>query len=541
MASKQLVFDTEAREKVKAGVEKLARAVVSTMGPRGRTALIDKGWGAPTVTKDGVSVAEDIELRCPYENCGAQMVRQVASKTSDAAGDGTTTATLLAESIFSEGLRYEVAGHSPADINRGINYAVEEVVKYLSKNTRNVESKRDVSFVATVAANNDKRVGSIIADAQEKVGRDGVITVADGKTAETEVRVVEGMQFDRGYLSPQFVTNTKEMKVELESAFVLVVEDKITNVQSLVPILEKVSKSNKPLLIIAENIEGEALATLVVNKMRGILPVAAVKAPGYGDRRKAMLQDIAVLTGGTAVMKDLGKDLKDVDIADLGSARKILIDSDNCTIVEGAGATKAIKGRCDEIRAAVEKTTSDYDREKLQERLARLAGGIAEIRVGAATETEMKELKARVEDALHATRAAMNGGILPGGGTALLRASEALVKTKAPEDAWQVGVDIVRKAIRKPLRQIVANAGQTDAVIATKILDEKDFAHGYDALNEKFGDMFEFGIVDPLKVTESALTNAASVATMLLTADCIITDTPKDEGDQGGMPDEMAY
>jgi chaperonin GroEL len=544
MAAKQLTFETEAREKIKRGVDKLARAVVSTMGPLGRAALLDKGWGAPTVTKDGVSVADEIDLKCPYENCGAQMVRSAASKTSDIAGDGTTTATLLAQAIFSEGLRYEVAGHSPSDINRGISAAVAEVTAYLGKKAKKITDKRDIAFVATVASNNDKAVGKIIADAQEKVGKDGVITVSEGKGAETEVKVVEGMQFDRGYLSPQFVTDPKAMRVVFENCFVLVFEDKLTSVQKLVPLLEKASKSNKPLLIIAENVEGEALATLVVNKLRGILPCAAVKAPGYGDRRKAMLQDIAILTGGKAIMNDTGVDLESVAIADLGRAKRVIIDSENTTIVEGAGQTKDIHARIAQIRGEIDKTTSDYDREKLQERLAKLAGGIAEVRVGAPTETEMKELKARVEDALHATRAAMEGGILPGGGVALLRASEALAKFKLSNPSEQVGVDIVRAAIQRPAKQIAANAGKPDAVIAAKILAVKSDSHGYDALNDKFGDMFEMGIVDPAKVTISALTNAASVATMLLTTDCIVTDVPKkDEGhdhDHGGM-DDMDY
>ena len=539
MAAKQLTFNVEARDKIRTGVEKLARAVVATMGPKGRTALLDKGWGSPNVTKDGVSVAEEIDLKCPYENCGAQMVRSVASKTSDVAGDGTTTATLLAESIFTEGLRYEVAGHAPSDINWGINAALAEVTKYLEGQTRKIEGRRDVEFVATVAANNDPQVGKIIADAHEKVGKDGVTTVSEGKSAETEVKVVEGMEFDRGYLSSQFVTNSKDMKVELDDCFVLVHEEKLTSIAPLIPLLEKVSKSGKPLLIIAENVEGEALATLVVNKMRGILPVCAVKAPGYGDRRKAMLQDLAVLTGGEAFMADLGKDLKSAEINDLGRARKVIITADNTVIAEGAGSTESIQARISQIRADIENTTSDYDREKLQERLAKLAGGIADIRVGAATETEMKELKARVEDALHATRAATEGGILPGGGVALLRASEALKGFKAANDRQQAGVAILAAAIRKPILQICKNAGRAGEVIASKVLADSSASFGYDALNEKYGDMFELGIVDPLKVTVSALTNAVSAATMLLLTDCIITNVPsKDEGDD---MDEMPY
>ena len=531
MGAKQLTFDSEAREKIRTGVDKLVRAVASTMGPKGRTALLDKGWGSPNVTKDGVTVAEEIDLKDKYENCGAQMVRAVASKTSDVSGDGTTTATVLAGAIFTEGLKQEVAGHSPAAINRGINFAVSEVVKLLQKQSKKVSGKQDIQFVAAVAANNDKRVGKIIAEAQEKVGKDGVTTVDESKTAETEVKVVEGMQFDRGYLSPQFVTDQANMKTEFSNAYVLIHEDKITSVQKLVPILEKVSKSGKPLVIIAESVEGEALATLVVNKLRGILPCCAVKAPGYGDRRKAMLSDIAILTGAKAIMKDIGVELNDIDIKDLGRAKKITIDGDNTTIIEGAGTSKDIQARIAQIRSEIENTTSDYDGEKLQERLARLAGGIAEIRVGAATETEMKELKARVEDALHATKAAVDGGILPGGGAALLRVSEKIATLKAPKAEEQVGVDILRAAITKPIKQIAENAGKADAVVASKVLAGKSASFGYDALGDRYGDMYEFGIVDPANVTITALQNAASVATMLLSTDCIITDLVKDDED----------
>ncbi len=541
MGSKQLTFDVDARGKIRKGVEKLARAVVSTMGPKGRTALLDKGWGSPNVTKDGVSVAEEVELKDAYENCGAQMVRSVASKTSDVAGDGTTTATLLAEAIFTEGLRYEVAGHSPADINRGIQYALQEVIKRLKKQARPVDTKRDIAFVATVAANNDKSVGKIIADAQEKVGKDGVITVSEGKTAETEVKVVEGMEFDRGYLSSQFTTNQEEMKVEFDDCYILIHEDKITNIQKLVPLLEKMSKSGKPLLILAENVEGEALATLVVNKLRGILPCCAVKAPGYGDRRKAMLEDIAILTNGKAFTSDLGLDLAKADVADLGRAKKVVITADSTIILQGAGKNADVQERVQQIRRNIDEATSEYDKEKLQERLAKLAGGIAEVRVGAASETEMKELKARVEDALHATRAATEGGILPGGGVALLRASKALEKVKASNESEQVGIDVVRAAIAKPTKQILRNAGLSEAVIASKILAEKSDSYGYDVVSDKYGDMFELGIVDPTEVTISALTNAVSVATMLLTTDCIITDVPKKEDEADGAPDEMDY
>ncbi|MBX3458386.1 MAG: chaperonin GroEL [Planctomycetes bacterium] len=541
MPAKQIVFDAAAREKLAQGVEKLAKAVVSTLGPKGRTAVLDKGWGAPNITKDGVTVAEEIELTDPYENCAAQMVKQVASKTSDVAGDGTTTATLLAHAIFSEGLKHTMSGANVAAIQRGINKGVEAAVAYIEKMKRPVEDKKEVAFVASIAANNDPRVGKIIADAQEKVGKDGVITVDESKTAETHVDWVEGMQFDRGYLSQHFVNKTESVTVEFDKPLILVHEDKLSSAQPLVPLLEQVSKSNRPLLIIAENVEGEALSTLVVNKLRGVLNVAAVKAPGYGDRRKAMLEDIAILTGGKPIMKDVGTKLEDVTIKDLGTAKRVVINSEDTTIVEGAGKTADIKARCEEIRREIGSTTSDYDREKLQERLAKLAGGIAVVKVGAATEPEMKELKARVEDALHSVRAATekDGGILPGGGVALLRASIALEKAKGADSDEQIGIDIVRKALSRPIKQIAENAGRHGSVVARNVLAEKSATYGYNALTDKYGDMYEMGIVDPLKVTRSALVNAASVAGLMLTTDAIITKVEEDEpADMGGGHDE---
>ncbi len=543
MAAKQIVFDVDAREKLAKGIDKLARAVVSTLGPKGRTAVLDKGWGAPNITKDGVTVAEEIELQDPYENCAAQMVKQVASKTSDVAGDGTTTATLLAHAIYGEGLKHVISGRNATAIYRGIKHGVEATIEQLNKMARPVEGKKEVAYVATIAANNDQRVGKIIADAQEKVGKDGVITVDESKTSETVVDVVEGMQFDRGYLSQHFVNNQEEMTCEFEKPLVLVYEDKISNAPALVPLLEQVSKANRPLLIIAENIEGEALSTLVVNKLRGVINVCAVKAPGYGDRRKAMLEDIAILTGGKPFMKDLGEKLEDVKLKDLGTAKKIIINNEDTTVIEGAGKTADIKTRCEQIRREIGLTTSDYDREKLSERLAKLSGGIAVVKVGAATEPEMKELKARVEDALHSVRAATDkeaGGILPGGGVALLRASLALQKLKLENSDEQVGVEIVKAALGRPIRQIAENGGKNGSVIARNVLSEKSSSYGYNALTDKYGDMYEMGVVDPLKVTKSALQNAASVAGLMLTTDAIITkaeeDTPTDMGhDDEGM------
>ena len=537
MAAKQLVFDAEAREKLAKGVEKLARAVVSTLGPKGQTAVLDKGWGAPNITKDGVSVAEEIELTDPYEDCAAKMVKEVASKTSDKAGDGTTTATLLAHAIFSNGLRHVVSGADGMGIQRGIKKAVARAIDEITKLARPVEGKKEVAYVATIAANNDQTVGKLIADAQEKVGKDGVITVDESKTSETLVDVVEGMQFDRGYISQHFVNNQAEVTCEYDKPLVLIYEDKLSSAQPLVPLLEKVSQANRPLLIIAESVEGEALSTLVVNKLRGVLNVCAVKAPGYGDRRKAMLEDLAILTGGKAIMKDLGDKLEDVTIADLGTAKRIVVDAEYTTVIEGAGKSAAIKARCEQIRKEVGSTTSDYDREKLQERLAKLTGGIAVIKVGAATEPEMKELKARIEDALHSTRAAMEEGILPGGGVALLRAAAALEKFKSNDQDEQAGIEIVRHALQRPLKQIAENAGKHGALVARAVLDGKGKSWGYNALTDTYGDMYEMGVVDPLKVTRTALQNAASVAGLMLTTDVIITkaedDTPAEAGGEG--------
>jgi len=535
---KQLVFENDAREAVLRGVSKLAKAVVSTLGPRGRNAVLDKGWGGPTVTKDGVTVAEEIELEDRYENMGAKLVKEAASKTSDTAGDGTTTATLLAQAICEGGMRYLTAGANHAELIKGIRAATAAITDELQRVKKTVDgtNQKQIIQVAAIAANNDPEIGKIIADAMKKVGQDGVITVEEGKGLETEVVVVEGMQFDRGYLSPHFVTNPEDMTVDLRDCLVLVHEDKLSNVRSLLPLLEKLKDSNKPLLIIAEDIEGEALATLVVNKLRGVLKVCAVKAPGYGDRRKAMLQDIAILCGGEAIFKDLGQDLEKVQLRQLGSAKKVLVDGDNCTIVEGKGKTADIKARADQIRREIDATTSDYDREKLQERLAKLTGGIAEVRVGAHTETEMKERKALVEDAMHATRAAIAEGILPGGGVALLKASKVLDKLEMKGDA-QFGVDLMKSVAQQPVRTIAENASVDGAVVARKVLANKSPTFGFNALTREYGDMYEFGVVDPTKVTRSALQNAVSVATLLLTTDCIITDAKKDEAGKDAEDD----
>ena len=532
---KQLVFENDAREAVLRGVAKLARAVVSTLGPRGRNAVLDKGWGGPTITKDGVTVAEEIELDNKYENLGAKLVKEAASKTSDVAGDGTTTATLLAHAITEEGMRYLTAGANHAELIRGIRTAADTLVAELGKIKRNVPGTdvKAITQVAAIAANNDAEVGRILAEAMKKVGQDGVITVEEGKGLETEVKVVEGMQFDRGYLSPHFVTNPDDMTCELRDCLVLVHEDKLSSVRPLLPLLEKLKESNKPLLIIAEDVEGEALATLVVNKLRGILKVCAVKAPGYGDRRKAMLQDIAILTGGEAIFKDLGMDLEKVHPRQLGECKRVLIDGDNTTIVEGKGKQSEIKGRAEQIRREIDQTTSDYDREKLQERLAKLTGGIAEVRVGAHTETEMKERKALVEDALHATRAAIEEGILPGGGTALLKAAKALDNLRLEGDAG-FGVELMKNVAQKPLRTIAQNAGLDGGVVARKVLAGKGVNFGYNVLTEEYGDMIEFGVVDPTKVTRTALQNAVSVATLLLSTDCVVTEVPKEEDGAGG-------
>jgi len=524
---KQLAFEHEARDHLRVGVEKMARAVRSTYGPRGRTAVIDKGWGNPTVTKDGVSVAEEVELSNPYENLGAQLLKEAATKTSDVAGDGTTTATILAEAIFKQSLRLVSSGASVASVGRGIQTAVDKIVEFFDGFSRSIDTKDEIAQVGTIAANGDAEVGKMIAEAMEKVGRDGVITVEEGKTLETEVDVVEGMQFDRGFQSPHFVTDADRMECSLQDPHILVFEDKISAAARLVPLLESLSKEKRPLLIISEAVEADALATLVVNKMRGVIEVCAVKAPGYGDRRKAMLQDIAALTGAEAIMKDTGGDLEAVRIDQLGSAKRVVVDSDNTTIVQGAGDPADVSGRCAQIRREIESTDSDYDREKLQERLAKLAGGVAEIRVGAATESEMKEKKARVEDALHATRAAIEEGVLPGGGVALVRALSALEGLPSDGDEGQ-GVAIVRNALTVPSERIAENAGY-DGALAVRKIKGGEGAFGFDASTGETGDMYELGIIDPTKVTRSALQNAASVATMLLSTEALVTDQPEDE------------
>ncbi len=542
MAVKELAFDADARQSLLAGVEKLAAAVKSTLGPRGRNAVLDKSWGGPNVTKDGVTVAEEIELRDKTEDMGAKLVKEAASQTSDKAGDGTTTSTVLAEALFREGLRQVTAGTDAMALVRGMKRAVKVAVGEVEKLSKPIDATRkdDIANVAAISANNDPAIGKIMADAFMKVGRDGVITVEEGKSLDTNVDVVEGMQFDRGYLSPNFVTNPDDMTVELEKAFVLIHEDKISNLQKLVPFLEKVQKAGRPLLIIAEDVEGEALATLVVNKLRGVLQVVAVKAPGYGDRRKAMLQDLAVLTGAEAIMKDLAIDLDKVEVSQLGLAKKATIDADNTTIVEGAGDSKAIKGRIDQIRAEIETTTSDYDREKLQERLAKLAGGVAQINVGAASDAEMKEKKARVEDALHATRAAVEEGIVPGGGVSFVRAVSAVSKlAESLKGDEQTGAEIVARALAVPTQTIADNAGEKGTVVVKKIAEGKG-AFGFDALRLEFGDMIDKGIITPAKVDRTALENAASVATLLLTTNCIITDAPSEGGgDDHGHGDPM--
>ncbi len=539
MAAKQLLFKEDARMAIKRGVSKLASAVKCTLGPRGRNAVLDKGWGSPTITKDGVSVAEEIELKDPYENMGAKLVKEVASKTSDVAGDGTTTATVLAEAIFSNGLKCVSAGIDPVALNRGMKKAVDTVVEKLLSMSKKIKDQAEIANIGTIASNSDSEVGKMIANAMEKVGKDGVITVEEGKSISSDVDVVEGMQFDRGYLSPHFATDKDNMKVELKDAYVLVHEDKISNIKGIVPLLEKVSKTKKPLLIIAEDIEGEALATLVINNIRGTIVCAAVKAPGYGDRRKAMMDDIAILTAGKAVVKDLGIELESIELKDLGTAKKINIDSENTVIVKGGGSAKDISTRINQIRREIDETTSDYDREKLQERLAKLAGGVAQINVGASTETEMKEKKARVEDALHATRAAIDEGVLPGGGVALLRASGTLDELELKGDE-HFGVDIIKKALSEPIKQIARNAGLEGAVVVRNILKSKDKAYGYDAEKEVYGNLVESGVIDPTKVTRSALQNALSIASILLTSDCLISEIPgKDEAMMppgGGMP-----
>ncbi|MBN2579830.1 MAG: chaperonin GroEL [Pirellulales bacterium] len=526
--AKMIAFDQEARDALRRGVTKLAQAVKVTLGPRGRNVILQKSFGSPTVTKDGVTVAKEIDLEEVYENMGARMVREVASKTSDVAGDGTTTATILAEAIFNEGLRAVVAGVNPIQLKTGIDRAVADVTDKLKSMSISVKNKKEeIAQVGAVAANNDAEIGKLLADAMEKVGKDGVITVDEGKSLATEVEWVEGMQFDRGYLSPYFVTDPQKMVCELEDCYVLIYEKKLSNIKELVPLLEKVVNSGKPLLIIAEDVDGEALATLVINRLRGTLKIAAVKAPGYGDRRKAMLEDVAILTGGTAVFESLGRKLENLTLADLGRAKKIMIDKDNTTLIEGGGKSAEIKGRIEQLRREIENTKSDYDREKLEERLAKLAGGVAKINVGAATESEMKERKARVEDALHATRAAVEEGILPGGGVALLRASTA-VKPEGLSEDEVVGYKIVLRACRAPLTQIADNAGQDGGIVCEKVSEQKG-PNGYNAATCVYEDLVKAGIIDPTKVTRCALQNAASVATLMLTSDALVADKPKKE------------
>jgi len=534
MAAKDLKFDTEARARLKAGVDKLSQAVKVTLGPKGRNVVLDRKFGAPTVTKDGVSVAKEIELEDPVENMGAQMVKEVATKTSDIAGDGTTTATVLAQAIFSEGLKNVTAGSDPMAIKRGIDRAVEHVVKELKKLSVETKGKKEIAQVGTISANSDSEVGELIADAMEKVGKDGVITVEEAKGLETTLETVEGMQFDRGYLSPYFVTDPERMEAVLEDAMILIHDKKVSSMKDLLPILEKVAQMGRPLVIIAEDVEGEALATLVVNKLRGTLKVCAVKAPGFGDRRKAMLQDISVLTGGQVISEELGFKLENAVLSDLGQAKRVVVDKDNTTIVDGAGEQEKIKGRIDEIRAAIDKTTSDYDREKLQERLAKLSGGVAVINVGAATETAMKEKKARVEDALHATRAAVEEGIVPGGGVALLRAQTALAKLKLESEAEQVGVDILRRALEAPVRQIALNAGVEGSIVVATIRDSKEKNFGFNAQSEVYEDLVEAGVIDPTKVVRTALQNAASIAGLLLTTECVVVERPEKDAPAGG-------
>lgn len=540
--AKQLFFDTDARDRLKKGVDALADAVKVTLGPKGRNVIIDKKFGAPTITKDGVSVAKEIELEEPIENMGAQLVKEVASKTADNAGDGTTTATVLTQAIFNAGIKNVAAGANPMDLKRGIDKAVAAVVAELKANSKPISTSKEIQQVATVSANNDEEIGKMIADAMDKVGKDGVITVEEAKGTETEVRTVEGMQFDRGYLSPYFVTNTEKMEAELENPYILIYDKKISSMKELLPVLEPVAQSGRPLLIIAEDVDGEALATLVVNKIRGALKVAAVKAPGFGDRRKAMLEDIAILTGGTVISEERGYKLENATIEYLGTAEKVNIDKDNTTVVNGAGESSAIQSRINEIKAQIEKTTSDYDKEKLQERLAKLSGGVAILYIGAATEVEMKEKKDRVDDALHATRAAVQEGVVVGGGVALVRTASALDSLKGENEDQDTGINIIRIAIESPLRTIVENAGGEGSVIINKI-KENSGNYGYNARTDKFEDLFEVGVIDPTKVTRLALENAASIAALLLTTECVVADIKEDTpamppmggGGMGGM------
>jgi chaperonin GroEL len=541
MAAKQLQFDEHARHALLRGVEKLSRAVKATLGPRGRNVVLDKKFGSPTITKDGVTVAKEIELEDPYENIGAQLVREVASKTSDIAGDGTTTATVLAEAIYKEGLKNVTAGANPTDLQRGIQKAVDAITEELARISKKVKDKEEIKQVATVSANWDTTIGEIIADALDKVGKDGTVTVEEAKGIETSLDVVEGMQFDKGYLSPYFVTNAEDLEAVLENAYILIHEKKISNLKDMLPLLEKIAKSSRPLLVIAEEVEGEALATLVVNKLRGTIQVCAVKAPGFGDRRKAMLEDIAVLTGAPRVIsEDLGIKLENITLEDLGRAKRIVVDKENTTIIEGAGKTADIQGRVSQIRRQIEETTSDYDKEKLQERLAKLAGGVAVINVGAATETALKEKKARVEDALHATRAAVEEGIVPGGGVALIRAQKALDKLDVTGDE-KIGVNIIRRAVEQPLRTLVENAGGEGSVVVNEVKGRKG-NEGYNVATGEYVDLVKAGVVDPTKVTRSALQNAASISGLLLTTECVVTELPEKEkpaapggGHGGGM------
>jgi len=542
MAAKKIAFDQEAREAIKRGVVKLAKAVKVTLGPSGRNVVLEKSYGAPTVTKDGVTVAKEIELEDAYENMGAQMVKEVASKTSSVAGDGTTTATIYAEAIYTEGLKNVVSGGNANQIQRGIQMAVDAIVEDLTKMSRKVESSREVAQVGTSSANQDEAIGKMIADAMEKVGKDGVITVEEGKSLETKVDLVEGLQFDKGYLSPHFVTDLQSMEAVLEDAYILIHEKKISNARDLLPLLTKIADVGKPLLIIAEEVEGEALATLVVNKLRGVLKCAAVKAPGFGDRRKAMLEDIAIVTGGTAIFEELGIKLENIELSQLGRAKKIRIDKDNTTIIEGAGDEKAIKGRIEQLKNEIEKTTSDYDKEKLQERLAKLAGGVAIIKVGAATEVAVKEKKARVEDALHACRAAVEEGILPGGGVAVIRSAMKVlpnVLKKAENEDQKIGIDIVRRAVEAPARQIAENAGVDGSVVVQKIKENSDYNYGYNALTHEWGDLVKMGVIVPTKVERIALQNAASIASLLLTTDAIVSEIKDEKPEPAGAGSGM--
>ncbi len=534
--AKQLLFDEAARSSILKGIGILTDAVKATLGPKGKNVIIDKKYGAPTITKDGVTVAKEIELKDPYENMGAQLVREVASKTSDVAGDGTTTATVLAHAIYSGGIKHVVAGSNPMDIKRGVEKAVEAIVAELKKISKPVQDKKEIAQVGTISANNDPTIGELIADAMDKVGKDGVITVEEAKSMATSLDVVEGMQFDRGYISPYFVTDPERMECNLEDVFILINEKKISAMKDLLPILEQTAKMGRPLVIIAEEVEGEALATLVVNKLRGTIQVCAVKAPGFGDRRKAMLEDIAILTGGTVISEDLGIKLESIKVSDLGRAKKVTVDKENTTIVEGAGDTAKIQGRVKQIKAQIEETTSDYDREKLQERLAKIVGGVAVINVGAATETEMKEKKARVEDALHATRAAVEEGVVPGGGVALLRCINALKNLKLDNHDQNVGLEIIRRALEEPIRQIVNNTGLEGSVVVEKVKNSKDVNFGFDASGEEYVDMLKAGIIDPTKVTRYALQNASSVAALMLTTSVMIAELPEEKPETPPMP-----